>query len=122
MDCHAQSTNVLWQNANHDRQMHYDNTITADENVIQKVKKNITNKEGHSRRETQVTLLSFVFQTPTIKCFNHLLWFQQQFLRNENSQKFTRDHHIMEISKKRYVLLPPFRLLRREFVGHMKEG
>ena len=25
MDCHAQSTNVLWQNANHDRQMHYDN-------------------------------------------------------------------------------------------------
>ena len=39
MDCHVQSTNVLWQNANHDRQMHYDNTITADENVIQKVKK-----------------------------------------------------------------------------------
>ena len=26
-------TKVLLRNANHDRQMHYDNTITADENV-----------------------------------------------------------------------------------------
>ena len=62
MDCHAQSTNVLWQNANHERQRHYDNTITADENVIQKVKK----KYNKQRRTFQKrnTSHSFVFCLP----------------------------------------------------------